>query len=283
LSALIFGVKLKIAKRKFKVASGFSLTEVLMAAGILSIGFMLIATLFPAGMMMTTTATERTIASVVTDEAFAKTRLFGIADFDDPCAAVYWPADPNIECVDWNYVSKFAFGADNNLYPSIDDLPDAEKRYSWSALCRSIGTAKDFQITVFVSRKAAAGAKFPSPMKPMDTAFDIDYPKPIRITRVVTSSPPGFFTNEIDIVPAETTLAKCVVAGSIIIDNKTGLRMTVLTREQADSVTDYDRRRLILADAVEEASLGNSFWVIPPARNGGKSPCIGIYQRVIGF
>ena len=59
--------------------------------------------------------------------------------------------------------------------------------------------------------------------------------------------------------------------------------MIVLTREQADSVADLDRRRLILADAIEEALLGNSFWVIPPARNGGRSPGVGIYQRVISF
>ena len=56
----------------------FTLTEVLMAAGILAIGFMLIATIFPVGLKLTTMATERTVAGVVLDEAFAKIRIFGV-------------------------------------------------------------------------------------------------------------------------------------------------------------------------------------------------------------
>ena len=108
-----------------------------------------------------------------------------------------------------------------------------------------------------------------------------DYSKKIVEKTKSLKSSNEIYIDGID--PANAALAKCVVAGSTIIDNKTGFRMTVLTREQADSVLDSDRRRLILADAVEEASLGNLFWVIPPARNGGRNPCVGIYQRVIGF
>ena len=243
-----------------------------MAAGILAVGFMLIATLFPVGMIMTATATERTVASVAADEAFAKIRLYGV----NPAAMTPGGLD------DFSDISVPSFSDVEFGYPSAENISLEEKRYFWSALCGDPnGTL--VPITVFVSRKADAGTKFPSPMNPMDASLDTDYPEPIRITRVVMSSLPGVFTNEIDIVPAETTLAKCVVAGSTIIDNKTGLRMTVLTREQADSVADFDHRRLILADAVEEALLGDSFWVIPPARNGGRNPCIGIYQRVISF
>ena len=58
--------------------NGFSLTEVLMAVGILSIGMMLIATMFPVGIYLTTVATERTMAAIVADEAIAKIQLYGL-------------------------------------------------------------------------------------------------------------------------------------------------------------------------------------------------------------
>jgi len=253
-----------------------------MAAGILAIGFMLIATLFPVGMKMTATATERTVASVAADEAFAKIRLYGVnlavlavSGLDD----FYSISDP---CI---------FSADEFGYPSAENISSEEKRYFWSALCGNPnGTL--VPVTVFISRKADAGAKFPY-QNPVTSEWEsISYPKPIQIVRVNDPDVQDYFTNEIDVHADNAALAKYVVAGSIIIDNKTGLRMTVLTREQADSVVEMDRRRLILADAVEEALLGNSFWVIPPAvRNaltdpptvGGRNPCVGVYQRVIGF
>ena len=57
---------------------GFSLTEVLLAAGILMIGFMMIAGTLPVGVKLTAMGTERTIGAVAADEAFAKVRLFGL-------------------------------------------------------------------------------------------------------------------------------------------------------------------------------------------------------------
>jgi Tfp pilus assembly protein PilV len=55
---------------------GFSLTEVLLAIGTLAVGMLFIAGVFPVGIHFTTIASERTIAAVVTDEAFAKIRLY---------------------------------------------------------------------------------------------------------------------------------------------------------------------------------------------------------------
>jgi hypothetical protein len=65
---------------------GFSLTEVLMAAGILLVGFLLIAGTFPVGVKLTALATERTIGVVASEEAMAKIHLYGI---DNPAQLPY--------------------------------------------------------------------------------------------------------------------------------------------------------------------------------------------------
>ena len=59
---------------------GFSLTEVLIAVGILAVGMIFIAGVFPAGIYLTTIATERTIAAVAADEAFAKIKIYAIGN-----------------------------------------------------------------------------------------------------------------------------------------------------------------------------------------------------------
>ena len=56
--------------------NGFSLTEVLLAAGILVIGFMLIAGTLPVGIKLTAIGTERTIGAVAADEAEALAARF---------------------------------------------------------------------------------------------------------------------------------------------------------------------------------------------------------------
>ena len=66
--------------------NGFSLTEMLIATGIMAIGLVLIATVFPVGVQLTGLSAERSVAAVVADEAFAKVRLYGLCDFAD------WPA-----------------------------------------------------------------------------------------------------------------------------------------------------------------------------------------------
>ncbi len=73
--------------RKKRQYRGFSLTEVLMAVGTLAVGMIFISGTFLTGIHFSTIATERTIAAVVADEAFAKVRVYGI-DFTDPNLAV---------------------------------------------------------------------------------------------------------------------------------------------------------------------------------------------------
>ncbi len=63
--------------------AGFSLTEVLLAVATLAVGMIFISGTFLTGIHLSTIATERTIAAVAVDEAFAKIRLYGL-DLTDP-------------------------------------------------------------------------------------------------------------------------------------------------------------------------------------------------------
>ena len=57
---------------------GFSLTEVLLATGILAMGFVLIAMIFPAGIKLTSLAAEKTLGPAIAEEAIAKMQIYGL-------------------------------------------------------------------------------------------------------------------------------------------------------------------------------------------------------------
>ncbi len=180
--------------------SGFSLTEVLMAAGILVVGFMLVAGTFPVGVKLTAVATEKTIGVVAAEEAMAKIHLFGIdpnllpsdrhVPYDGISVQQYWLSEPQKSpfisseafaslrrLYGTNFASLYAdeyFQAES-LYPStatLDPLsaagsriktdPDDPQRYFWSALCRRLyHTSNEIQVTIFVSRMAGQNARYP--------------------------------------------------------------------------------------------------------------------------
>ena len=111
---------------------GFSLTEVLIATGILTVGFVLIAGTFPVGIKLTALATERTIGAVAADEAFAKIQLYGFRPRDPslwPDKYRLNPNDPNTACVDYAYVTPIWFWVTEKdfAYPSTDT--GNEKKY----------------------------------------------------------------------------------------------------------------------------------------------------------
>lgn len=64
--------------RKQRKQTGFSLTEVLLATGILAMGFVLIALIFPVGVKLTSMATEKTLAPAIGQEAQNIVRLYGL-------------------------------------------------------------------------------------------------------------------------------------------------------------------------------------------------------------
>jgi prepilin-type N-terminal cleavage/methylation domain-containing protein len=160
--------------------SGFSLTEMLIATGIMAIGLVMVATVFPVGVKLTSLASERAIGAVVADEAFAKIQLYGMRDFEhwpaaqmNKVAGIANPAATYTRCDSYLYTNLFSLGPDktpnyilpnNNddflltpawaesLYPSTVLSGEETQRYQWSALCRRV-SLKEVQVTVFVNRR----------------------------------------------------------------------------------------------------------------------------------
>ena len=271
---------------------GFSLAEVMMAAGILAIGFVFIAGVFPVGVKLTAIATEQTIAPIVTDEAFAKIRLYGV----DPNKLPYdgyrlFNKDvlPN-DLITYLYGQGYADDEidtmleDESLYPSAD-MGLELKRYNWSVLCRRVGV-REVYVIVFVSRKTGAGARYYTHESDytlssygqavLDPDED-DLPVPVKV-RINVLGPKRLET----VASGEAPFFN---AGCTIADDATGSVYRVVRRTRNDVIViDGDWRDW-------QAPLGDYVWVVPPAvmsdgppvRVGGRNPGIGICQRVVSF
>ena len=239
--------------RKRHQYSGFSLTEVLLAVGTLAIGMIFISGTFLTGIHFSTIATERTMAVVVADEAFAKIRLYGINLMD-----------PNLmvnQQTRFESASLMPVPAAEFAYPSIKTA--TEKHYFWSALCRPVYSGSDnrlVQVTVFVSRKVGSTTIYPG-----------DEGRPVPVPVGVTGAVGDYILSIND----DITL---INDGYTIVENGSGDIYRVVERG-ADPA------------GPEQVTLardkpwwgGSSVWVIPPPVGGGKNPCIGVYQRLIRF
>jgi hypothetical protein len=280
---------------------GFSLTEVLIATGILTVGFVLIAGTFPVGIKLTALATERTIGAVAADEAFAKIQLYGFGSVPSLWPPEYWlnPNDPNTACVDYAYVASPWFRTNEFAYPEFvypefaypsTDTGD-ERRYYWSAVCRHIVETGDVQVIVFVSRTMGTNASYP--YLKWDEVSDswrwqtVNYPRPVKV-RVAMSAIP----KEIDILVEDDgdARAEYVSDGAILVDAVSGQVMRVLERKHIEV---SDRDIVMLADLVDISKFSGWLWVIPPSVQAiigwdteapavtGRYPCVGVYQRVL--
>ena len=237
--------------RKRRQNRGFSLTEVLLAVGTLAVGMIFISGTFLTGIHFSTISTERTIAAVVAEEAFAKVRLFGVN-----------PADPNLAVDRQIPFESLNFVADDEFaYPSTKSLTG--KHYYWSALCRPAYSGSDnrlVQVTVFISRKVGSSITYQG---------GAGRPVPVQVgvsgavgDRALTITGDIQFIND----------------GYTIIENATGNIYRVLERGADPAVPEQ-----ITLAAGKLWQGGDSVWVIPPPLGGGKCPCIGVYQRLIRF
>jgi hypothetical protein len=234
---------------------GFSLTEVLLAIGTLAIGMTFISGTFLAGIYLSTISTERTIAAVVADEAFAKIKLYGI-----------YLSNPNLPV---NRLTPFEslntiINPDEFAYPSTRTQSD--KQYYWSALWRPLNSNPDnrlFQVTVFISRKVGSGTTYPG---------DSDRPVPVEVgVSIVAGS-----GNENKLMINTTAEQAYINDGYKIVDNHTGRIYRVLQR-------DPDAPETIILDRNWQDEFADSVWVVPPPIGGGRNPEIAIYQKVIRF
>lgn len=231
--------------------SGFSLVEVLMAAGILSIGMLLVATMFPLGMHLTAVASERTMAAIVADQAFAKIQLYGVD--------VSLLTDVN--CADFNEVSDNLIDANEFAYPPTNPIAGSRSQYYWSALCRKVNSDpldRSVQVIVFVSRKRGAGLTYNG------GASSIPVPVKVNINW-------GTNNDELDIATAgDETL---INLGSTVVNNATGQMYRVIDRQDD----------LVTLDRDWQGGISGVVWVIAPPVAGGADPAIAIFQKIIKF
>lgn len=270
---------------------GFSLAEVLLAMGVLAIGMIFVAGVFPLGIHFTIIASERTTAAVAADEAFAKIKLYAVPvptetdgiDLDDLEEDEFMDSnDPDIEDVfpamEYIHESEFA-------YPSTDtDI--SQKQYHWSALFRLAEERTEqndpnrlVQVIVFVSRKVSPNLKY---IDPQAHNKEVDWPMPVK----VEVDKVGGRKNELQIEkPKEKTF---INDGYTIVDDRTGRLYRVLERyKHPDDDTvlldrDWDTRWWN-NNGLEITVNPKYVWVVPPPISGGRGPCIAVYQRVIRF
>jgi hypothetical protein len=263
---------------------GFSLTETLLAVATLAVGLLFIGGTFMTGVYFSTVSTERTIGSVVADEAVAKIRLYRL----DPSAitpASLYALDPNsgdpasVPYVPFDWLSGIP--SSEYLYPSTGDTTVAQ--YSWAAICRRL-SGRLVQVTVFISRETGAhsqywvrkrGAAWPG----LDVT---DLPRPVRVGVVQDVGSPTREIQIVDSVAADGIDERAFISdGTSIVDDATGQVYRVLERSatQPDRVT-LDRPwtggPLTLADR-------GGVWVVPPSVSGGRNPLIAVYQQVLRF
>jgi len=237
--------------KKRRQYSGFSLVEVLLAVGTLAVGMIFISGTFLTGIHFSTISTERTIAAVVAEEAFAKVRLYGVN-----------MTDPNLEVNQQIRFESLNLIADDEFaYPSTRTL--TEKHYYWSALCRPVysdSVNRLMQVTVFISRKMGSITQYQGGEgRPVPVQVDVSG---AIGDRILTINGDIQFIND----------------GYTIVENETGNIYRVVER----GVDPAHPEQITLAQN-KLWQGGDSVWVIPPPVGGGKSPCIGIYQKLIRF
>ena len=230
---------------------GFSLIEVLLAVGTLSIGLLFIAGTFMTGIYFSTMATEQTTAAVAADEAYAKINLYGVN-----------PADLSSDRLE-SFEELSSIDPNECAYPSID-TGAWQKQYYWSALCRRTGSdpnsSRLVQITVFVSRKAGSSASYRG---------EAGRPIPMKVSI-------SGITDQSRLTITESDRITWINDGYTIVDDKTGRIYRVIERDAEQT----DRIRL---DRPWKGEQTGWVWVVPPPANGGKNPNIAIYQKVIRF
>ncbi|MHC4646660.1 MAG: type IV pilus modification PilV family protein [Planctomycetota bacterium] len=251
---------------------GFSLTEVLLALGALTIGMICVAGVFPVGLHFSTIATERTVAAVVADEAFAKIRLFA-QHRDFPLDANDFLPDRSArfeQVVQAMYGAVGAIDPNEFLYPSTR-RDRAEKQYLWSAICRRDGL-RGVQITVFVYRRLNAAAQYWA-RTDRDNAALWQAPSPVPVYVSVDSGADYELVIN-DLVPADAIdEVSFINDGCTIVDDVTGEMYRVTERN--DNVA--------LLDKLWRGALQGQVWAVPAPVDGGRYPCIAVYQKVVRF
>jgi Tfp pilus assembly protein PilV len=252
---------------------GFSLIETMLAVSTLAIGMVFVAGTFLAGVYFATVSAERTVATVVTDEALAKVVLYGLD-----------PNDPNLSTDAFTSYERIkAIPAQEYLYPSVTDA--ATGSYSWAVLCRRAASeSRLVELTVFVSRRTGANARYW--VRREGSAWpqleQTELPHPVRVNVVQTTSTAD---DELTIKDAVTSDGidenTFLDDGSTIVDDRSGQIYRVLKRYAATpNVVKLDRP---WAGETLTTTAGGWVWVVPRPVSGGRNPLVTVFQKVIRF
>jgi len=246
--------------------------ETLLAVGTLAVGLLFIAGTFMTGIFFATLSTERTIAAVAADEAFAKIQVFGL----DPSlgTAGLVPYEPNT-----------AMAAQEYLYPSAEDT--SLSQYSWAALCNRISDASRLvQVTVFVCRQAGTNTKYwVRRADPNELELESsDLPRPVRLKVEVEQTPVAADGHELrimDVVDDSTDESGFVNDASVVVAEQTGHIYRVLERyANPANVIKLDRQ---WEEDAPATGADQWVWVIPPPISGARNPFVAVYQRILRF
>ena len=217
-----------------------------MAVGILSIGMMLIATMFPVGIYLTGVGVERTMASIIYDEAVAKIRLYGLpglpsgtGDYETQLGTA------NIDPCEFSY-------------PSVDPCT-TNPQYYWSALYKQL-SGNEYQITVFVARKTSSNLTYKSKFYNRPRVIDVN------VQDVLGKS------NELNVFDGNEAY---VNSSATIFDTKTAQLYRVI--ERVGNVITLDR------DWDANAPQKRPIWLVPPPDTGGRNADIEVYQGTMKF
>ncbi|MEN6384710.1 MAG: prepilin-type N-terminal cleavage/methylation domain-containing protein [Phycisphaerales bacterium] len=254
--------------------NGFSLTEVLMAVGILSIGIMLVATMFPAAIYLTTVASEKTMASIVADEAFAKMQLFGFKlRKEDQLRTTgfyrYWEEMQDGD----NINNDFDVDPNEYIYPSLDG-DSGKPQYSWSALCKKLNDDpldNRYLVKLYVTRKTSSNMIFFKNAL-FNDANNSDWPVPVCVD--VLYSPPNKLT-----MGSEASGYVNPPPSTVIIDNKSGRLFRIISSDKTSMTLDRNWDN--------DINTPKLVWVVPSGKvndkPAGKNPDIDVFQKIIDF
>lgn len=271
--------------------NGFSLIETLLAVGTLAIGLTFIAGTFLTGIYFSTLSTERTIAAVAAEEAFAKIRLYDLEPNTIDDVVRLYNLDPSRADPDFPpyvpYELLKGLAPTEFLYPSTTDTP--ANQYSWAAICKRLDAAPNgsngsrgrlVQVTVFVSRKTGPDARFPVQDLLAWSPTPSTLPRPVHLRLETDTDELGTRALQPDELIMGDPEWHFVTDGCIIVDDRGGQTYRVLER-YADQP---DRIRL---DRVWEGGIFNGkerwIWVVPPPITGGRNPLVAVYQKVFRF
>lgn len=271
---------------------GFSLIEALLATGILGVGLVLIAMVFPVGVKLTGITAERTIGSIASNEAFAKIQLWGVPDvLVWPTASLPDPDNPeHIESIDYLALLNlqnvplpgWPINYTTNLwpefqYPSVAISAGQEPhKYHWSALCRAVD-AQQVQTTVFVTRRAGEGLLYYTQAGGQDGLW----PSPVQVNVKM-----GGNSRELEVLTDTwgTDVFGFFGDNSTIVANHDGRIYRVLEYKAADTSPTIKNTLVLTEDWLPPLGLTSwTIWVVPPGVGSMRNPVISVVQKTLTF